>query len=82
MPEAPPPSCIINITEFLERAKSFVHLVKKDELLEGIQELKMFEKEWCRLRGRQGYMQNLSHHERHSDLITHVPGSQRNFFFL
>lgn len=76
MLESPPPSCIINITEFLERAKSFVHLVKEDGLLEDIQELKMYEKEWCRLCGRQAYVQNLSHHERHSDLITHVPESQ------
>lgn len=46
MLEAPPPpqSCIINIVEYLERTKGFEHLMKKDGLLEDIQELKMFEK--------------------------------------
>lgn len=34
-----PPSCVINIVEFLEEAKSYAHLVKED-----VHELKMFEK--------------------------------------
>lgn len=34
-----PPSCNINIVEFLEKDKSFEHLVKQDGLLEDAQEL-------------------------------------------
>lgn len=39
-----PPSCIINLAEFLENPKRFVHLVKEDDLLEDVQELKITEK--------------------------------------
>lgn len=36
-------SCIINIAEFWESAKSYEYLIKKDELLEDPEELQKFE---------------------------------------
>ncbi len=39
-----PPKCIINLAEFLERAKSYAHLVVDGGLLEDPQELKKIDK--------------------------------------
>lgn len=39
-----PASCIVNIADFLKKAKCYAHLVKADGLIDDVQEFKVFEK--------------------------------------
>lgn len=60
-----PLKCKINMTEFLERAKSYAHLVSEDKLLAILLNFGRLEKNYVSLCGGHVFTQNLLLHKRH-----------------
>lgn len=71
-----PPSCIINVAEFLERAKSYTHLVVEGGLLEDTQEIRKIEKRIVSVFVVDKCAHKICRSTKDSDKITGVLGAQ------